>query len=312
MHNWQIAQAKFNNHGSHCNSGPNFQLDIEPNAERANFVQTGELSVTIPLPDDTTYYGVTFSDVRIFLVGLDVDRGNVVVTATKSGTSTFLDSTGQEWHFTHQETNPPFEFQYNAKTCHVLSSSDQRLAGDGMSDIYVHYSPYGAWNLQVDLDDGIDLSSVTAIRFEFEVSFSRGSFLGSSVLFSGFPNCIDVDAGVSPCGTDGTSIVPAPVRSNGKPQDHAHSDGNGYEDDVDCSTMDEFNAAFQPVNDECCDEAGEDCSSGFPTTCNAGCAAVLFPAQAACDDFLASNGLGMRATKELIDRVAATCPSNGH
>ena len=31
------------------------------------------------------------------------------------------------------------------------------------------------------------------------------------------------------------------------------------------------------VTAECCDEPTEDCSSGMPATCNAGCAAVLVP-----------------------------------
>jgi hypothetical protein len=41
-----------------------------------------------------------------------------------------------------------------------------------------------------------------------------------------------------------------------------------------------------------------------------GCAAVLLPVQAACDDFLAASGLG--PIKNLIDAVAATRPEQPH
>ena len=46
-----------------------------------------------------------------------------------------------------------------------------------------------------------------------------------------------------------------------------------------CSTMDEFQARMDEVSAECCDEPTEDCSSGFPASCNAGCASVLLPMQ---------------------------------
>jgi hypothetical protein len=78
-----------------------------------------------------------------------------------------------------------------------------------------------------------------------------------------------------------------------------------------CSSNDEFAAAFAPVNVECCDEPTEDCTAGFPATCNAGCAALLLPAQAACDDFLAAGGIPMAGTKALIGKAAAKCPG-GH
>ena len=39
----------------------------------------------------------------------------------------------------------------------------------------------------------------------------------------------------------------------------------------------DFDDRTQAVNDECCDEPTEDCSSGPPATCNLGCAHVLLP-----------------------------------
>ena len=40
------------------------------------------------------------------------------------------------------------------------------------------------------------------------------------------------------------------------------------------------------MNAECCNEPGEDCSSGRPASCNAGCARVLLPFFDACGEAL--------------------------
>ena len=48
----------------------------------------------------------------------------------------------------------------------------------------------------------------------------------------------------------------------------------------DCDEADpcsDLQARTQALNEECCNEPGEDCSSGRPTTCNAGCARVMLP-----------------------------------
>eukprot|EP01045_Picozoa_sp_COSAG04_P034530 COSAG04_NODE_7601_length_1099_cov_1.453546_2_plen_179_part_00 len=97
-----------------------------------------------------------------------------------------------------------------------------------------------------------------------------------------------------------------------------------------CSSMAEFQAVLDPINTECCDEPTEDCSSGYPATCNQGCARVpspsspfwsatadlkscvlqhgqvLLPVQAACADFL--HGAGLKPVKKAIDTAAAQCP----
>ena len=48
----------------------------------------------------------------------------------------------------------------------------------------------------------------------------------------------------------------------------------------------DLQARTQALNEECCNEPGEDCSSGRPTTCNAGCARVLLPFFDACGEAL--------------------------
>jgi hypothetical protein len=101
----------------------------------------------------------------------------------------------------------------------------------------------------------------------------------------------------------GRSVVPPPPgpRSSALPSEAS-------EGTLPCSNSNEFEVAFAPVVAECCDEPSEDCSTGFPVACNAGCAAVLLPAQAACEDFLTANGMLMAGTKALIDNAAALCP----
>jgi len=244
---------------------------------------------------------VTFSDVRVFLVGLQMGSGNVLLTATKGGTSVFLDSSGDEWHFTHQETNPPFEFQYDGSgSCRVLSSSDSRLTSAGRDDIYVHYSPYGPWSISVDLNTGLDLSSVTAIRFEFNLAYKPGTFAGAHVLFTDSPGCTG-ELKENACSSDGTAAAtPPPPAKPAAPSPPTS---------VACSDVSEFIAASDSVTVACCDEPSE-CQQDMPTTCNADCAAVLLPMQRACADFMAGAGAAMAGAQTLIDAAAAECPSS--
>ena len=76
-----------------------------------------------------------------------------------------------------------------------------------------------------------------------------------------------------------------------------------------CTSNAELDAALEAVNAECCDEPTEDCSSGYPATCNADCAAVLRPLQAACAAFLTSGGKALAPVMHLIDAAVATCPA---
>lgn len=64
----------------------------------------------------------------------------------------------------------------------------------------------------------------------------------------------------------------------------------------------ELTARTQTVNNECCDEPSEDCSSGRPATCNVGCARVVLPFFDDC-----SEALGKHASD--FDSVVAMCHS---
>ena len=72
-----------------------------------------------------------------------------------------------------------------------------------------------------------------------------------------------------------------------------------------CSDMRSFQALIVPINVECCDEPGEDCSDGYPASCNAGCAALLLPFRAAGANIL--GGSLMAESRARLERAAQTC-----
>ena len=64
-----------------------------------------------------------------------------------------------------------------------------------------------------------------------------------------------------------------------------------------CSTIDQLVQRCADVTTACCDEPTERCVHGIPSSCNAGCAAVLLPTLSDCGDLLgrqeaADSGLG--------------------
>eukprot|EP01045_Picozoa_sp_COSAG04_P012208 COSAG04_NODE_814_length_10091_cov_7.591873_9_plen_1027_part_00 len=171
--------SQFNNGGSQSSGGLTFELADLP-ASQATFAQTGEITLSISLPVDSDYYGVTFSDVRVFLVGLPAaGRTPVTINMIKAGTSVFKDQRGDKFRFTHDETNPPLRFVYDADRCTPMSSSDGQLLSGNMEDIYIRYSPYGTWKLQVVGGSSLQLDAVTAIRFEFTLQAKPGRFAGA-------------------------------------------------------------------------------------------------------------------------------------
>jgi hypothetical protein len=69
----------------------------------------------------------------------------------------------------------------------------------------------------------------------------------------------------------------------------------------------DFNARMTALAAECCDEPSEDCSSGTPATCNAGCAALMLPFRDDCLQQLAQQS-GRKAANDLRT-AAGTCSS---
>ena len=74
-----------------------------------------------------------------------------------------------------------------------------------------------------------------------------------------------------------------------------------------CSDYNALEQLMNGLHQECCDGPNQDCGSGLPSTCNAACAAVLLPMQAACAEYMSSTPL-LAGAKESLDAVAALCP----
>jgi hypothetical protein len=58
------------------------------------------------------------------------------------------------------------------------------------------------------------------------------------------------------------------------------------------------------VNRECCDEDGEDCTGGYPRSCNAGCAAVFLPFWEDCHSALGKDSRSLEPVVALCEAVA--------
>ena len=83
-----------------------------------------------------------------------------------------------------------------------------------------------------------------------------------------------------------------------------------------CTDYVEFAVQLDAITSECCDQIEEDCSSGLPSTCNVGCAAVLLPAVTACTGFLSgisAEAIGIGGTNVLVqlNKTAQKCDTGG-
>jgi hypothetical protein len=78
-----------------------------------------------------------------------------------------------------------------------------------------------------------------------------------------------------------------------------------------CTNFAEFQTNAAAVNAVCCDEPQEDCSTGAPISCNAGCASVLIPVSEACDSWLSSIP-SMSPIRSALSSVASMCRGHNH
>ena len=60
------------------------------------------------------------------------------------------------------------------------------------------------------------------------------------------------------------------------------------------------------INLECCDEPSEDCSGGYPRTCNAGCAALFLPFWRNCRDALGKSSQLFEPAVQVCERASAS------
>lgn len=74
--------------------------------------------------------------------------------------------------------------------------------------------------------------------------------------------------------------------------------------DTNCNAAD-LSSRSEAINRECCDEPGEDCSGGYPHSCNPGCAALLLPFWDDCQELLDGDA------RRLIEGTVAECEAIG-
>jgi hypothetical protein len=72
---------------------------------------------------------------------------------------------------------------------------------------------------------------------------------------------------------------------------------------------DELSWRTGDINRECCDEASEDCSGGYPHSCNAGCAALFLPFWAECQAALGKDSQNYEPVVEMCEAAAGAAPS---
>jgi hypothetical protein len=261
-------------------------------AQRDQFATTGALTVSLTPPVGTSYYDVTFKDVSVYLVGLKPSaQQTVTINLVRGGALTFIDGRNHTRRFTTKaNTQSPMQCSYDSRTCRGSPAGGQTDRFQG--NLWIQYPPYCTWSLQVQQHAAFDLKSVTAVRFEFTLFARVGTFGGTPVFF------VDSD------GTRQTARPPLGAQActaQAKP-DPCPACINGAT----------FATCMKTVNAKCCDEKSEDCSSGEPATCNAGCAAVLVPANRKCQaGFFSLPGMAvaMAHAKHALSQAAAKCKS---
>ena len=72
---------------------------------------------------------------------------------------------------------------------------------------------------------------------------------------------------------------------------------------------DELSWRTDDIDRECCDEPSEDCSSGYPRTCNAGCAALFLPFWAECRTALGKGSQHFEPVVAMCEAAASDAPS---
>eukprot|EP01043_Picozoa_sp_COSAG02_P014153 COSAG02_NODE_578_length_20075_cov_93.607930_10_plen_879_part_00 len=110
----------------------------------------------------------------------------------------------------------------------------------------------------------------------------------------------------TPCQNGGTCTEVEPVIPPAGGGHRRQLQGGGYGVGGEVCSSAELSTRSAAVTAECCDEEGEDCSSGAPASCNAGCAAVLVPYYQDCADSLQSFQ-GGAALVEVIQTAALLC-----
>ena len=291
---WQAVLGESNNCGGETWGSVDFELAQMPGN---SFAADGTLTVDIGIPPHNGYSHVTFSDAKVYLVGLSISTP-VTVELVKAGSSKMLDSEGSVWEFTHMKTTPPFNFGYEPSTCGSTvtvagaSGSNLCLSTDS-SSVYMKMSPHGVWNLAAIGVQRPDLATVTAIRFAFKLSVVPlrvpDPDWDGITLFAGVPSLgtVTTEAGASECGANcgadcGNPARPTPTPPTPPPTPPTPPPPPTPQVAVpDCMEM--LFSISGAMNTACCADEALDCPNGSPTECDDTCASILTPYFKVCN-----------------------------
>jgi len=152
-------------------------------------------SMLLPIvfPNTTNYYMVFYNDVHLYLQGNNVAKSDMIVQLglTHQGESYFLSQSGEQWNFTHSDL--PYSFFYNSTSLCPTSSPYS-------APNYINYSPFGYWNISVPNQDGLDITQVTSVAFEFQIYFYQHQTPQTEPLFGRDSNW-ESDTCVAPLGS---------------------------------------------------------------------------------------------------------------
>ena len=105
-------------------------------------------------------------------------------------------------------------------------------------------------------------------------------------------------------------IKPTVVSCDSNPQACGNGDKHRRTQSGEASCdADELSWRTGDINRECCDEASEDCSGGYPHSCNAGCAALFLPFWAECHAALGKDSQNYEPVVEMCEAAAGAAPS---
>ena len=85
-----------------------------------------------------------------------------------------------------------------------------------------------------------------------------------------------------------------------------HGGGHRRAQSGDSCDANELSWRTDSINSACCDEPGEDCSDGYPHTCNPDCAALFLPFWDECHSVLGKDSHNYEPVVELCEAATGT------
>jgi len=166
---------------------------------------TDPMTNTASLIADTRYTNVRLFDVGVY--PLDA-QGHVIggarsveVIVAKGGASWFFDSDKHLHTFSHEPVKygAGGDFSYHVDATGKACPVNYRACVDTLCPNYISFSPYGKWDVRVPDGQGIDLSRLNAIRFEFSVTYEEDqSFTGFDWFGKHYPTYLQDKGGGPP------------------------------------------------------------------------------------------------------------------